>query len=1781
VIKKAAGDEAPGTEEPDERIRELEHELAATREHLQTYIEEIETSNEELHSTNEELQSANEELETTNEELQSTNEEVRIAYTELKSAHEELEVKEALLNQKEQNQKALLNNTLQAFFLVDQSYKIIAYNHSAEQLMKDLGSGRLKKGDSIVDITSSHNLGDLVDDIKEAFDGETISGERKERTQDGADRWFEYNITPVFNEHQEVDVISIGMIDITAEKEFSVKLNSAERLLFSVFDAATSGICITDKTGRFVDVNSEYCRIYGYEREELIGRNITTMVPPEQRKSVQKLHDDFIAGKDEPDAEWAALKKDGSQINIFASARLLEYENGSRFKVTSINDLTENKKYRDLLHETQTTVSIGGWELDTINHSFSWTEEVYNIFELPADTEVDFERMLKQFPREAGVALNEAFNESLENGSPFDIELECITSSDEKKWVRITSNPVRVHKKTVKVYGTIQDISARIDTERSLRLTLNMLHERNKEQACLYNISKLNEVNLSLDELIEKSLEILPQGFKCPEKTFAAILFDGKIHESDGFTDAGVKLTAESKRGHGKTLTLEVVIPNEQNKNSRLFKEKEQVLLDTVADLLSLKFYQKEARIELEESNERLKYVIKATEDVIYDHDLTEDHIKVRESFEKKFGHEIPGETFSTETWSELVHPDDRSACEMEFENAVKDPSIHKWDSEYRFLKKDGSYANVFENGYILRDHKGKAIRVIGAIRDITERKNQEIKQVLITNISRIFNESVGVRESLESLLFEIKLLGNFQLAEVWLTSYDEKFIHLAAALDQGIAPFYDMDEQILTFKSGEGLPGITLKSGKAQFWKNIDERKSFIRRRAAKKAGFKTAYGIPVRHDNEVMGVLLLGGAEDLKKPHYFKPILEDIGDFLGEEIHRKRLEEELTRIFSAAPDIICVADFNGNYRKVNPAMSELLEYSEKELLSTNIVDFVHPDDKEKTREELKALRRGEGKNYFENRYMTRSGKIIWLAWNTRIFLDEGITYSVAKDITEQKVLENLLDQANRLAKIGSWEVDLIKNSMYWSGITREIHEVDPDFQPELESGIHFYKEGKSREKISEAVKNAIERGEGWDEELQIITAKGNERWVRAIGEAERSGGKSIRLYGSFQDIDHRKSSEIALQKLFDEKNKILESIGDAFFTVNRDWTVTYWNHMAEVVLGMPREKIVGKNLWDLYEDATSLDFYTQYHKAVSEQVTVHFEEYYPSLGIWFEVSAYPSSTGLSVYFKDISERKRNQKKILEKTQQLDAIALFIGLIIKKDDWLEALDECLGVFGEVIDADRVYYFENDLSGQPGEETTSIKIEWVREGIKPEIENPMHDKIQFNDIRSFIDPLSEKKPFNKIVKEITDKDFQQLLMGQEILSLLALPVFTDKKFRGFIGFDDCSKERVWSDEEISFLQTISINLASAIENEDAEIALQHAFDEKNTILESIGDGFFTVDNNFTVSYWNSQAEELLFTPKEKVIGKHLWDIFDQEKATTSYQKYRRALNEHISLKFEDYYDPIQKWFDVNVYPSENGISVFFKDITKRKQDEEQLKELNRTLEQQARELAASNEELEQFAFVASHDLQEPLRMISSFLAQLERKYDSVLDEKGRKYIHFATDGARRMRQIILDLLDFSRVGRIDLERKETDVGKIVESVVLLHQKMIQEKKGVVEYSGLPVIFAAEIPLQQLFQNLVNNALKYHEGNKPPRVVISSAESEKYWAFSVEDNGIGIHEEYQEKIFTIFQRLHHKDEYSGTGVGLAICKKIAEQHGGEIWVESEPGEGSTFYFTISK
>ena len=350
--------------------------------------------------------------------------------------------------------------------------------------------------------------------------------------------------------------------------------------------------------------------------------------------------------------------------------------------------------------------------------------------------------------------------------------------------------------------------------------------------------------------------------------------------------------------------------------------------------------------------------------------------------------------------------------------------------------------------------------------------------------------------------------------------------------------------------------------------------------------------------------------------------------------------------------------------------------------------------------------------------------------------------------------------------------------------------------------------------------------------------------------------------------------------------------------------------------------------------------------------------------------------------------------------------------------------------------------------------------------------------------------------------------------------------------------------------------------------------------DKEHILASIADCFYVIDNNYNYLYCNQAMLEILKIEEKELIGKNIFQMYPSLANSEFQVKLNLAVEEQTPQHFELFISDENRWFEQDFYPFADGCSAIFRDITHRKKMEQQINQSNQELQISKEALTDKNRELESFAYVASHDLQEPLRMVTSFLQKFEQKYSAIVDETGKKYIHFAVDGAERMRILINDLLKYTSANSDRFEKVQVDMNEVVIEVLQLHRERIIDNSVEIIADPLPIVLAGKVSMSQLIQNLIGNGIKYCNQEKAI-IKISVKENANEWEFSVTDNGIGIAPDYYQKIFIIFQRLHQKHQYSGTGIGLSICKKIVESYNGKIWVESVLGEGSNFKFTIPK
>ncbi|MGZ4664489.1 MAG: PAS domain-containing sensor histidine kinase, partial [Frankiaceae bacterium] len=389
----------------------------------------------------------------------------------------------------------------------------------------------------------------------------------------------------------------------------------------------------------------------------------------------------------------------------------------------------------------------------------------------------------------------------------------------------------------------------------------------------------------------------------------------------------------------------------------------------------------------------------------------------------------------------------------------------------------------------------------------------------------------------------------------------------------------------------------------------------------------------------------------------------------------------------------------------------------------------------------------------------------------------------------------------------------------------------------------------------------------------------------------------------------------------------------------------------------------------------------------------------------------------------------------------------------------------------------------------------------------------------------------------------------------------------------------------YTDDEVGFLEEFAARASLAYENARQGAERRRSQELLDAVFQMLpdliciagADGYFRVLNPAWEHTLGWTVDELCAQP-------YLDFVHPDDRLQTLAEHDRQTQHGEPVVTFENRYrcrDGSYRWLQWNSLPlAERGLLIAnARDVTDRKQVEEALADSNRELERRSEELARSNRDLEQFAYIASHDLQEPLRMVSSYTSLLAEDLGDRLGETAARHLHYARDGAVRMQQLVNDLLRFSRVSRgADGDRERVDCDRLVAAVIVDLQEAIVPAGATVSHERLPTVTGVETELRQLFTNLIGNAVKFH-GSEPVRVHVSAERGDAMWRFAVVDNGIGVDPAQAERVFEVFKRLHARGRYPGTGIGLAICKKVVEHHGGRIWVESTPGAGATFRFTL--
>ncbi|MCC3466680.1 MAG: PAS domain S-box protein [Microcoleus sp. PH2017_06_SFM_O_A] len=630
-------------------------------------------------------------------------------------------------------------------------------------------------------------------------------------------------------------------------------------------------------------------------------------------------------------------------------------------------------------------------------------------------------------------------------------------------------------------------------------------------------------------------------------------------------------------------------------------------------------------------------------------------------------------------------------------------------------------------------------------------------------------------------------------------------------------------------------------------------------------------------------------------------------------------------------------------------------------------------------------------------------------------------------------------------------------------------------------------------------------------------------------------------------KEIAYRQKIAFTLLELTQLQNAILNSPNYTIISTEPDGTIKTFNLAAQKLLGYSSEEVVGKFTLAIIHDPVEVG---KRAEILSQELGVKIEPGFEVFVAWArrgiadenewsyirkDGSRFPVLLSVTALFdnngningflgigQDISDRKQAEKD-------------FRDLTIALQNAVEGISR-LDIEGRYVNANRAY--AHTCGYEPEE---MVGMEWIL-------------TVHPDDIEMLISAYEEMLISGKVDVEARGVRKNGTFFYKQITLVKACDA------QGTFNGHHC------------FMKDIT-------DRKLTERALQESEFKYRQIVELAEEGIWVIDSNSLTTYVNHAMARMLGYSEVEMLGRPLLDFTDEPERTSNLYPVdwrQQAIGEkrEVQLKTKEGKDV---WTYISTSPVFDNLGNMLSccalvyNITGRKEAEEQMLQLTEDLKR-------SNEELEQFAYVASHDLQEPLRAVTSYTQLLAQRYQENLDDRADKYINYIVDGATRMQQLINDLLAYSRLGTRGQEFEPADCNAAVKQSLCNLQIAIAETKAVITCDAMPTVMADESQLVQLFQNLIANGIKFCREDIP-FIQIAAQRQEGEWLFSVRDRGIGIDPEYADRIFIIFQRLHGRREYSGTGIGLAMCKRIVERHGGRIWVESQEGKGATFYFTI--
>lgn len=1180
---------------------------------------------------------------------------------------------------------------------------------------------------------------------------------------------------------------------------------------------------------------------------------------------------------------------------------------------------------------------------------------------------------------------------------------------------------------------------------------------------------------------------------------------------------------------------------------------------------------------DLEESEERYRLVVEGSNDGVWDWDVRNGGVYWNDRLFEILGLSRSETEPSFDLFVDLIHPDDRKrtidALTAHLERG------ETYEAEFRWRHASGEYRTCLGRGKAQRDASGAPVRMAGIVQDITERKQRENSQRFMSEASAVLASSLDYQKTLASVArLAVPVLADWCAVDVVEEDGTVKRLAVAHEDPEKVALAHELQERYPQDpQAGYGVSRV-LRTGEPELVPEIPEALLFsaIRdedhRALLRRLNLKSYMVVPLLARGRTLGTITmvmsdsgrryseddLEVAEDLARraavsvdnARLYMEARREISD--REKVERVlRQSEAMHRsVVDSAFDAVLTMGADGIVRSFNKGAERVFGYASEEVVGQPMTMLMPERFREAHNAGLRRyLETGEarivGKDVLELPGLRKGGEEVSLELSiTEVSGSEHPLFTgIARDVTERQRTEQALRQSEERYRAVIEQA--AEGIVLVDADDHHILEANPEFlrmfgyTSEEAAGLTIYDlVADDRETVDRNIEITLEEGNRVVGERRYRCKDGSFLDVIVSGSAiSYDGHRAIGIV--IRDITERKKAEERIRQQAD----LLDLASEPIFAWELGSGIVYWNRGCEDLYGFSTAEALGQRSHRLLRTV---------HPVPREQ----FESLLEREGRWFGEVTHTTRDGrrLTVESRQMLTRTSDGRRLVLETNR------DITESKKAEEELRRSERSLA------DAQRMarmgnfeYDFQRDRA-RWSDELYRIFGWWAGE-VAPRY-------------KTFINAAHPED------RDLLRDAIREALRGGEGDTIEYRIVRPDGEVRYVETQYEVRREGARPVELVGTVQDVT-------ESRETERRLREAEARFRTLVEQIPAITYIQETPEaevpkSVTYMSPQYEDIFgYSPEAEMYDPEHWVKIlhpDDRDRVLAEDERTDETGDPFKVEYRVYAkDGSIVWVrdEAVLVRDDQGRPLFWQgvqyDITDQKRIEQEL-------EARAEELARSNAELERFAYIASHDLQEPLRMVSSYTQLLARRYKGRLDEDADEFIEYAVDGATRMQVLINDLLTYSRVGTKGKEFAPLDLAEIFEAARDNLQIAIEESGASVTSEPLPQVMGDSTQLVQLFQNLIGNAIKFR-GEEPPEVHVGAERRGREWVISVRDNGIGIDPQYAERVFVIFQRLHTREDYAGTGIGLAVCKRIVERHGGRIWLESATGEGSTFFFTL--